>query len=122
MRDLRNTASEPISNQDPLDRIPSNEDFRAAVTRSEMAHQVKELLEDLDPTCKQAITLFYFEGKKYREIADDLGLSVGTICGRMAKCTAKLQKSLRAKRIFSEFFDPAPNKARGSGAPSRQEP
>lgn len=100
------SSSEP----NPIDHVASKDDLHGHLNGNEMLDQVNELLAELDPTCQQALTLFYFKGKKYREIAEELGLSVGTICGRMAKCTAKLQKSARARAVFQEFFNPEPTR------------
>ncbi len=63
---------------------------------------VRELLGSLDKTCRQAIELFYLNGLAYREIADQLKISINTVGSRLAKCLGKLRRNARNHPVLRE--------------------
>ena len=54
-----------------------------AVEKAERAHKVAEVLKDLSPKHREAVVLRFYEGKSYREIAEIVGCSEGTIKSRL---------------------------------------
>ena len=55
------------------------------VELSELESRVQEAMEDLPEQCRLIFHLSRFEELKYREIADQLGISIKTVEGQMGK-------------------------------------
>lgn len=51
-------------------------------------------LEEVDPTFREAIALFYLEDHTHPEIADILGIPLGTVKSRISRGVAQLQRLL----------------------------
>jgi RNA polymerase sigma-70 factor (ECF subfamily) len=59
--------------------LPSPETPMDAVARGEAAVRVRRALEDLPPSERRALELFYYQGMTQAEIADHLGAPLGTV-------------------------------------------
>ena len=57
----------------------------------ERGNQVREAVEQLPETLRQVLYLVYFQGMKYREAADTLGIPFGTIKSRLNTAIKRLQ-------------------------------
>src|SRR3954451_9589852 len=64
-----------------------------AATAQERREQVRASVERLPDFLKQVLILAYYQGLKYREIADLLGIPVGTVKSRLHAALAKLQET-----------------------------
>lgn len=53
-------------------------------------------LATLDPDFKVVVLMFYFEAKPYREIAEELGIPLGTVMSRLSRAKAHLRERLAA--------------------------
>jgi RNA polymerase sigma-70 factor, ECF subfamily len=71
------------------DPSPSGPDV---VDRNEQARRVIELLDELPRQQKEVIRARIFEGKRYREIAADLGCPLNTALARMHEGLKKLRQ------------------------------
>ena len=71
------------------------------------AAAVVRLLANVDAPYQAPVALFYLEDYSYKEIADILGVPIGTVKSRIARGIAQLQ------RVLSR--DVAPGDARGNG-------
>lgn len=61
----------------------------------ELEHHVQQAIDRLPDKCRIIFLKSRLEGKKYKEIADELGLSVNTIENQMAIALKKLKKDLQ---------------------------
>ena len=61
----------------------------------ELNHKVEELIATLPPQCQKIFLMNRFEGKKCREIAEELQLSVRTVEVHVAKALATLRSGLK---------------------------
>jgi RNA polymerase sigma-70 factor (family 1) len=61
----------------------------------ETFHRVKELVEQLPPQCRKVFLMNRFEGKRYQEIADEMGLSIKTVETHLVKALSYVRKGLR---------------------------
>lgn len=61
--------------------------------------QLNRSLGELAPEFRAAIVLYYYEGLSYREIADELGIPIGTVMSRLARGKAHLRASLCAEPV-----------------------
>ncbi|HOW96480.1 MAG TPA: sigma-70 family RNA polymerase sigma factor [Kiritimatiellia bacterium] len=74
------------------------------VINAEVAGQVKRVLEQVDELCRVAIQRFYFAQQSYKQMADELGISINTVGSRLAKCLEKMRKMFSADLFFGEDF------------------
>lgn len=70
------------------------EDPAEAVGREEAARALEAVLADLSPRERLVVELYYFSGKKYREIAEILGAPLNTVCSTLSRALAKLRERL----------------------------
>ncbi len=61
----------------------------------ETFNRVKELVEQLPPQCRKVFLMNRFEGKRYKEIAAEMGLSVKTVDTHLVKAVKLVRKGLR---------------------------
>lgn len=59
--------------------------------------QLQDALRALPPHHRMVITMFYYEGYSYRDIAQELHLPVGTVMSRLSRA-----KRVLKKRLFGE--------------------
>lgn len=64
-----------------------------AATAEERREQVRAGVDRLPDFLKQVLLLAYYQGLKYREIADILGIPVGTVKSRLHAALVKLQEA-----------------------------
>lgn len=103
-RSVRNRAYNYLANEfhkaDPLDLVEQQATLPAdgpelMMRYNELFHKVDELVESLPPQCRSVFILNRFEGKKAKDIADQMQLSVRTIEVHIAKALTTLREGLR---------------------------
>jgi len=62
----------------------------------ELAHEIEHIVDHLPPQCQKVFVLSRFKNKKYKEIADELGISVKSVEAHVSKALDTLRKSLKA--------------------------
>jgi len=77
---------------------------------AELQHCIDETIAALPPKCRQVFVLSRFEDKSYKEIAEEMGISVKTVENQMGKALRKLREGVHKYRsavavalIFSFF-------------------
>ncbi|QJW89279.1 RNA polymerase sigma-70 factor [Spirosoma taeanense] len=65
------------------------------VQYEEVLHRVEDLVELLPPQCRKVFLLSRFEGKKYQEIAAELGLSIKTVEVHIVKALSLVRNGLK---------------------------
>jgi RNA polymerase sigma-70 factor, ECF subfamily len=80
-------------------RCPSPVD---AATATERAEQVRAAVDGLPDFLRQVLVLAYYQGLKYREIADILEIPVGTVKSRLHAALVKLQETLAESASLNE--------------------
>lgn len=68
----------------------------------EMRTWVRGAVDALPPTLREAVTLIYFQGMKYREAAQVLNVPVGTVKSRLHAAILKLNRTWRSERTSEE--------------------
>lgn len=61
--------------------------------QKERRHQIRASVDRLPEFLRQVLILAYYQGLKYREIADILGIPVGTVKSRLHAALVKLQEA-----------------------------
>lgn len=87
-RDRADTVGRREDAQRPFD------DVSEAVTMADEHQQIRTAMEVLTDLQRQAIELAYFEGMTYREVAEDLGVPLGTIKTRMRDGMIRLRDTM----------------------------
>ncbi|MGL4553648.1 MAG: RNA polymerase sigma factor [Gemmataceae bacterium] len=64
-----------------------------SVSARERRARIRATVDDLPDLLRQVLILAYYQGMKYREIADQLGIPVGTVKSRLHAALVKLQES-----------------------------
>ena len=79
---------------DTLSLASSDEDPEAMVERGERGERVREAVLALPPASRAVLVLREHEGLSYREIADTLGIPIGTVMSRLNYARNRLRESL----------------------------
>jgi len=107
----RRTASRPLPSLDAMLRAPESsgrnartrildledEDTEAptsAASRHELEVDIQHGIDRLSPKMRTIIVLRYLEGLSYDEIAETLGISLGTVKSRLSRAHAALDREL----------------------------
>jgi RNA polymerase sigma-70 factor (family 1) len=67
----------------------------------ELAEEIDRLIENLPTQCKRVFVLSRFENKKYKEIADELGISVKAVEAHISKALQTLRSKLKSSDLLS---------------------
>jgi RNA polymerase sigma-70 factor (ECF subfamily) len=63
------------------------------------SERLQAVLGELSEAYRTPIILFYFEEFSYRQIADQMGIPIGTVMSRLARAKAYLRSRLRADYV-----------------------
>jgi RNA polymerase sigma-70 factor (family 1) len=66
----------------------------------ELQHKIETTIAQLPPQCKRVFLLNRFEGKKYQEIAEELGISLKTVEMHISKALQHLRKALKEEWLL----------------------
>jgi len=92
-RDLLRRERETVD-IDALSLATSDEGPEATVERGERGERVRQEVLALPPASRAVLVLREYEGLSYREIADTLGIPIGTVMSRLNYARNLLRKSL----------------------------
>lgn len=99
-------ASDLVSDGDPsgfLDSFSSGGlDVIGEISQDELRQHISEMLESLSPDQRTLLMLHDGEGWKQEDIAEVLGVPVGTIKSRLHRCRAALRERLQQRMEPSE--------------------
>lgn len=80
-----------------LDLLVSKEDSPSSgIEAEERREWIHQAVADLPESLRSALTLIYYQGLKYREAADALGVPVGTVKSRLHTAVLKLAEAWQA--------------------------
>jgi RNA polymerase sigma-70 factor (ECF subfamily) len=79
---------------DTLSLASSDGDPEAMVERGERGERVRQAVLALPPASRAVLVLREYEGLSYREIADTLGIPIGTVMSRLNYARNRLRDSL----------------------------
>lgn len=88
MRDRRKFSEELVT--EPL----SDRDVQEQMELMELDAKINQVIDSLPERCKEVFEMNRFEGKRYKEIAEDLGISVKTVENQMSKALKILRDQL----------------------------
>lgn len=73
----------------------SNVDYSEEDTQQ--VEKIKKLLETLPPQCRMVFTMSCLEGKRYKEISNELGISVNTVKSHIVKAYRTIREGVDHK-------------------------
>jgi RNA polymerase sigma factor (sigma-70 family) len=79
---------------EPADPGPGPDEFAA---ERDIAVRVRRAVADLAPGQRDAVLLFYLQGLAHREVAAELGISIGAVKARLHQARAALGRQLAAE-------------------------
>ena len=91
IRRTRPTAETSL--QISIDQIPREGSSFDAIDRMALQEALLELPEDH----RVIVLMFYFENLSYKEIAEQLGVKIGTVMSRLSRAKVSIRQSLLAK-------------------------
>lgn len=85
---------------DPVTLIVDDADERdpqQALELAETRRMLNACLDELDPAYRMALTLFYFNDKKYNDIADTMGIPLNTVKSHIRRGKERMFELMREK-------------------------
>ena len=86
-------------------RLQDNKNLERDLLIDEVKSKIQEVLETLNDRLKTPLTLFYFEGKSYKEISEALEVPIGTVMSRIARAKVHLKRELTQSESFRASFE-----------------
>lgn len=88
----KSSLTEPLI--EDTDIALSDEDPHHVLQLTELYNRLNQAVHSLSPQCQRVFILSRFEGRKHREIADELNISPKTIEAHLLKALTHLRKAL----------------------------
>jgi RNA polymerase sigma-70 factor (family 1) len=66
----------------------------------ELSNQIAQIVEELPSQCKRVFVLSRFEGKKYLEIAQEMGISIKAVEAQISRALTTLRKGLKSSGML----------------------
>ena len=88
-----------------IERLPADSDHFNPVQqimRIERGAKLRECLQQLDDDCHQTILGIYLKGFSYKQIAQNMGISINTVGPRLTRCMEKLRTLITQNRLFED--------------------
>lgn len=85
---------EPANDPGSLQPTSAGTNPGRAIRRKELAHKIQEAIDQLPPYHQGVIIMRELEGMSYKEMAEAMNVSKGTIMSRLHHARQKLQKAL----------------------------
>ena len=94
IRDNARTVSEQDSKADVLN-LNSTDSVHETLLGKELQEVIDKAVDSLPDQCRAVFVKSRFEGKKYKEIAEELNISVNTVETQMSRALKKLRVELK---------------------------
>ncbi len=82
---------------------PNAMDPHHETAQKERHQSLRAAVRSLNPTCRDGISMYYFQSLSYQEMSAQLGIAVNTVGSRLNKCLNKLHKELRRQPALNRI-------------------
>lgn len=83
----------------PRQAVAPRIDEAPAADESAISQQlVRQVLEHASDGCRDLLKAYFYDQKNYAEIADSLGVPIGTVKSRLARCLESAQRAMERGR------------------------
>ncbi|MDQ1085469.1 MULTISPECIES: RNA polymerase sigma-70 factor [unclassified Siphonobacter] len=89
-----------ISLEQPEETLPTQDDPQHILQYTELLNQLENGIRSLPPQCQRVFLLSRFEGKKHREIADELNINQKTVEAHLHKALEHLRRITQNGFLF----------------------
>lgn len=93
------TQAGPIDEMDYALEASHEHGPERTAEQKELQQTISIAIDSLPEDQKQIVRQMYFQGKTQQELADELGIPIGTVKSRLRLAMTKLRKSLVAERL-----------------------
>ena len=101
--------------------LPGEDDVAVAVEQKETADRLQREIAYLSRIQRRTVIAYYYENKKQSEIAEELGIPVGTVKWHLFEAKKELKRGIQTMRPASELkFNPIRFPYAAAAAPSAQ--
>lgn len=80
----------------------SFDDPDAIIEKKETSNSIKSLLNELSPTYKEVLILYYYADLSYEQISNDLNISMGTVKSRLYRAKEALKEKIQKLKAVNE--------------------
>ncbi len=96
---LKRRGRSPVQSVEDLEAVPAAPEARSSgpsanLERAEVARITQEVLEELPEIFRTVLVMREFEDMAYQDIADILGISIGTVESRLFRARARFKEKL----------------------------
>lgn len=102
---LRTVTATPVAS---LDELPHGAEAVEESDGGLTAEQLRQAISEMPEAYRTPIILFYFEEFSYRQIADQMGIPMGTVMSRLARGKAYLRSRLRPEYVTARVVPSSP--------------
>ena len=78
----------------------SDKTIEETIVSSQAEEQIRALIDQLPPEQKDVVTMRYYNGLSFKDIADQTDVSINTALGRMRYALINLRKKIEEKNLF----------------------
>ena len=80
--------------------IPADDAHDSETRKNELIQEIKKSISNLPEKCRKVFEMSRFDGKKYKEIAEELGISIKTVEAHMSRAMKELRELLKDYRYL----------------------
>ncbi len=77
----------------------SNETIEDKMIHEQIHQDLRSLIDHLPPEQREVVLMRYFDNLPFRQIADDIGISINTALGRMRYALINLRKLIKENQV-----------------------
>lgn len=94
-----------MTSPETSEALPETNNPESIIEYDELHQRIDRVIQELPTQCQRVFLLSRFEGKKNKEIASELDLSLKTVEAHMAKALGQLRKAILGLTILLEWFN-----------------
>lgn len=94
-----------LTSPESSEQISAGANPESIIEYDELHQRIEQVIQELPTQCQRVFLLSRFEGKKNKEIAAELNLSLKTVEAHMARALSQLRKIILGLMLFYVWFN-----------------